>query len=136
MVDTWIGCPDLFERYAVQMRYHAWMKRIGLLIAIVATVIVGCSSPPAEVGDGPSQADSEDVSRGNGEGGVQALTGGAGAGGATPVAGNENLGGGSGGGVGNAAKDAARGASTKVSGTDQGQSDQGQPSDETGTPDD
>ncbi|MBL8065906.1 MAG: hypothetical protein JNM34_08610 [Chthonomonadaceae bacterium] len=90
------------------------------------------SSGTKEKGQSPSTSNEMDQSQPGGgstsPGGgdnVQVLTGG-GAGGATPVVGGENMGG-SGGGVGMAAKDAARGAATKVHGSEPESTDEATP---------
>ena len=118
------------------------MRLFSISLVMLALFLGGCSAMNAEKKDPAGMADPEadtsssgksaktdessgDQSNNNGGGNIQVMTGGAGAAGVTPVSGGENLGGGGGGGTGMAAKDAARGAVTKASGSTAGSVDMG-----------
>jgi len=112
------------------------MKRLIFVLLSVTLVLAGCSGPDVKKKDPASGLGDDDTSTSKSEttstsgggtsGGdsVQVLTGG-GAGGATPVVGGENMGGGGGGGTNNAGKDQAKRVSTKVTGADHNEDDNG-----------
>jgi len=94
----------------------------GFWSTLALLVVSGCTpAPTADTGTTPppSKPDAARPAEGGTGGDVQVLTGGAGAAGTAPVAGGESLQG-SGSGVNDAAKDAARRAGAKVSGSTAG----------------
>lgn len=126
MVDAWTAFS--------QDWYHGLMNKHWVLLALATILLIGCNkpaedqpasqTPPTPEGGSvvpqgtPNQPTGQATPGANNGGNVQVLTGGAGAGGVTPVVGGEDLQGG-GSGVGQAAKDSARNAATKVQGGQQ-----------------
>ncbi|MCW5940232.1 MAG: hypothetical protein KF884_11500 [Fimbriimonadaceae bacterium] len=100
------------------------MRRIWPFVALL---VFGCSpsEPPTEQSNALEQmGGSESATTSEGSSGVGVTS--PALGGASPVTGGESVGGGGMGGVGQAAKDAARGAASKAGGSSVNQADSGE----------